>query len=496
LPGAAVLAKGKYSAEFLAAIDWALKVDPKDRPQDINEFRAALFASQAGNLGLQDALLASEEEYAPAVKGGWIAALRSPRLLKGRASGAARALLRPASWPIAVKMTIAMVATALLPMVITAHYNLNSALDNVAQNELRNLEQLAQSTAGRISQLLGDSRNLANYLGSDEDFVKFLSKPPTEAGKAEIKAKLEGLIKANPDVQLAMVMDTAGNAVVSSDPQVMGRNFKFREYFKTAMQGRPFMTGIVVGAVAGQPGVFYSNPIFAPDGRKVTGAVVLRILADPIGRILKAAQAGGERVSFLVDDDGVIVWHPNEKLLYSSLAPLPNETVAEIVADQRFRRQKIESIGQDDLARVMVRAKQGGNVSYFSSTERREEIAGYAPVPGADWTVGVSESRDYFAAPLNKLFQNVLVSVVLVGAVFVLLAMLFARTIVKPIQQLTGAAHALKDGDFANANIAVRSNDEVGQLARTFNVMIDVLRQRERERSGRRSALGYEKEDS
>jgi hypothetical protein len=35
----------------------------------------------------------------------------------------------------------------------------------------------------------------------------------------------------------------------------------------------------------------------------------------------------------------------------------------------------------------------------------------------------------------------------------------------------------------------------VGQLARTFNVMIDVLRQRERERSGRRSALGYDKED-
>jgi HAMP domain-containing protein len=32
----------------------------------------------------------------------------------------------------------------------------------------------------------------------------------------------------------------------------------------------------------------------------------------------------------------------------------------------------------------------------------------------------------------------------------------------------------------------VRSNDEVGRLARTFNVMIDVLRQRERERDGRR----------
>jgi nitrogen fixation/metabolism regulation signal transduction histidine kinase len=74
--------------------------------------------------------------------------------------------------------------------------------------------------------------------------------------------------------------------------------------------------------------------------------------------------------------------------------------------------------------------------------------------------------------------------------------MVFARSIVRPIQQLTSAAHALKAGDYDKANIAVRSNDEVGQLARTFNVMIDVLRQRERERERRRAVqLGYEKDE-
>jgi hypothetical protein len=43
--------------------------------------------------------------------------------------------------------------------------------------------------------------------------------------------------------------------------------------------------------------------------------------------------------------------------------------------------------------------------------------------------------------------------------------------------------------------VEVRSNDEVGQLARVFTVMIDVLRQRERERDGRRAAVGYKDED-
>jgi len=49
-------------------------------------------------------------------------------------------------------------------------------------------------------------------------------------------------VRANPDIQFAMVMDPAGTAIVAERPQVMGKNFKFREYFKEAMQGRPHMT--------------------------------------------------------------------------------------------------------------------------------------------------------------------------------------------------------------------------------------------------------------
>jgi C4-dicarboxylate-specific signal transduction histidine kinase len=390
-------------------------------------------------------------------------------------------------------MTLAMMATALAPMMIVAYYNLDRTQENVAAVELRNLEQLAQSTAGRVSQLLSDSRVLADYVGTDEDFVAYLTKP-TKEGTAATLGKLQGLVKANPDIQFTMVMDTSGTAIVATDPNVMGKNFKFREYFKQAMEGRPHMTGIIVGAVAGAAGVFYSRPVFDSAG-KVIGAVVMRIKADPIARIVGSARLGDERTPFLIDNHGVIVWHPDEKLMFRSLAPLDQEAQDEIAADQRFRRPSIDSVNQPKLAAVMKGARQRGNVSYYSSVSRREEIAGFAPVSGTGWVVAVSESRDYFAAPLDRLFHNVLYSVALVGAIFLLLALVFARSIVRPIEQLTAAAHSLKAGDYDKANIAVRSGDEVGQLARTFNVMIDVLRQRERERAGRRAvSLGYERE--
>jgi serine/threonine protein kinase/HAMP domain-containing protein len=486
LPSAESLGKGRFSVEFLRAVDWMLCRHPADRPQDLAQLRPVLFASHAGALGLQEALRKSDEDgLIPSGADTWAAAVRSPQLLKGKLARLARALKRPVSWPLAVKMTSAMVATALAPMMITAYYNLNAAQSHVAGVELRNLEQLAQSTAGRISQLIAGSRSLADYVGTDDNFVAYLGKP-TAAGTRTLLAKLNGLARTNPDVQFAMVMDAAGNALVATDPQVMGKNFRFREYFRQAMEGRAYMTGVVVGSVAGAAGIFFSRPVFAPDGKKVIGAVVMRIKADPIARVLAGASQDSDRVPFLVDGDGVIVWHPDEKLMYHSLMPLRPEALAQIAADQRFRRNEVQSINQPELARVMVDARDRGNVAYRSSVTGRDEIAGYSPVPDSDWVVAVSESRDTFAAPLDRLFEKVIVSVILAGVIFVALALIFARSIVRPVETLTAAAHSLKSGDYAHANIEVRSNDEVGQLARTFNVMIDVLRQRERERGGNR----------
>ena len=478
-PSAKALCAGKYSEEFLGAIDWALRMHPNDRPQSVEDFRSMLFGSHAGALGLQEALRRGDDEDGTE-KLGWAQTLRSPRLLRARVGRFARNVWRPANWPIALKMTLAMVLTALTPLMIVAYYNFDRTQEHLTQVELRNLEQIAQSTAGRISQLITDSRNLAAYVGTDDDFVKYLM-APTPAGTQETLRKLNGLVKANPDIQFTMVMTPAGDAIVATDPAVMGRNFKFREYFKVAMEGTPYMTGIIVGSVAGASGVFYSRPVSDPTG-KVIGAVVMRIKADPIGRILANAQVGQDRLPFLVDGDGVVVWHPDEKRMFKSLVPLSKETLAEIVADQRFRRPTIESLNEPKLAAELVRARARGNVSYFSSVSRRDEIAGFAPVPGHDWVVGVSESKDYFSAPLEKLFWNVVASVGIVGTIFVILALLFARSIVRPIQSLTASAHALKSGEYAKANVTVRSGDEIGQLARVFNVMIDVLRQRERER--------------
>ena len=485
MEAAAVVGEGKFSAEFLNAIDWALKVKPEERPQDVRQFATALFASHAAALGLTEALAAGADKEAEQET--WLNTLKSVRLIRRRIKRFGDLLFRPSSWPMAIKMTLAMVVTALLPMIITAYYNVNGSIDSISKTELRNLEQIAENAAARITQLIDDTNKLGIFLGTDRDFVGYLEKP-SDAIAAEIRRKLANLRTSNPNIELVMVFDAEGTAKIATDSAVQGRNFKFREYFKLAMEGRPFVSSMLVGAATGQMGVFFAQPVRNKDD-KVIGAVVMRTAALPFEKMLSDLQAG-TRLATLVDDDGVLVYHPDPATRFKSLAPLSQKQAEEIKADQRFRRDNIDSVNMPELSNALLAATRAGNISYVSSITQKEEIAGYAPVKGHIWVVAISESKEEFSAPLDRLFSNVLQSVFWVGMVFVLIAMLIARSIVNPIKELQTAALALKRGDYEKASVQVRSNDEIGQLGRTFNVMIDVLRQRERERERASGGLG------
>jgi len=373
-----------------------------------------------------------------------------------------------------------MVATALLPMLMTSAYNQRDSLAAVSGAELRYVEQMAHSTAGRVAQFIADSRKLTRALATDAAFVATLSTPDPAALPA-LSDKLRRLTAANPDVQLMLLMDAAGNAVSSSDPAVQGKNFAFRQYFQVAMTGKPFTTGLVVGAVAGASGMVYAEPVRDADER-IVGVFALRMRGTAVGLIVDEVRHDRSLTSFLIDGDGVIIHHPRPELLYRSLMPLRPEELAAIRADQRFRRDRIDSLNETELGAAMVDARASGTISYRSVQSGQPVITGYAPVAGHDWIVGISEPRASFEAPLQRLTTTLLWSVALVGLLFTALALRFARRIVSPIRGLTAAANALKAGDYSAAAVKVESRDEVGQLGRTFNVMIDVLRQRERER--------------
>ena len=474
MPSAFEVGQGRFGEPFLHAIDWALQSDPMQRPRSIAQWRTALLAGHLEQLALKDVLSNSDGHSGTEVgaHSAW------PRRLGAMLITAAL----PPRWPLTVKLTLAMLATALLPMLATAFYNLGGSLTALEASQLGKVELIAHNTAGRLAQLLDGSRKLARMMASDDDFTRWLAQPDP-AGRQPLHDKLMSMVRANADVREVLVVDAAGSVRLSSNVQSEGSSLAAREHVRQALGGQSHTTGLLVDSM--QPdaaGVAFAEPLRDAAGQP-QGALVLRLRAAAVSAILDEVRHESDLMPFLIDADGVLVAHPRQDLMFRSLMALDIEALARIRADRRFQDHAVTSLNEQTLGKAMVGATAPGHVSYRSTMSGEQEIAGFAPVDEHHWVVGVSKSRAAFEAPLDRLYDHLLWSVALVGLLFSGLALRFARGIVQPIRALTQGALALKQGDFERAHVDVKGRDELGTLARTFNVMTDVLRQRERERS-------------
>ncbi|HTB23200.1 MAG TPA: SpoIIE family protein phosphatase [bacterium] len=95
---------------------------------------------------------------------------------------------------------------------------------------------------------------------------------------------------------------------------------------------------------------------------------------------------------------------------------------------------------------------------------------------------GVTVGQAYIALSQEKIrevMEETTLKVVALAAVFVLLALIsavmLADVIVRPVKRLTRGALAVGGGDL-DASVEVRSDDELGVLARTFNAMTQGLK--------------------
>jgi sigma-B regulation protein RsbU (phosphoserine phosphatase) len=92
--------------------------------------------------------------------------------------------------------------------------------------------------------------------------------------------------------------------------------------------------------------------------------------------------------------------------------------------------------------------------------------------------LSVDYQVDVFLDRLRELDATVLQGSVAGALCALLLGLLFARQLTRPISALTGAVARVTGGDLSQS-LPVRSRDEVGVLTRAFNEMVEGLRQRD-----------------
>ncbi len=105
-----------------------------------------------------------------------------------------------------------------------------------------------------------------------------------------------------------------------------------------------------------------------------------------------------------------------------------------------------------------------------SPQPRTQDMLAFSPLSVAPWGVSLREPQETVFSPAITLRRNfIILGIIALGAALVL-AMGMSRSIVRPIQLLIQASKRLGQGDL-HEPIAIRSRDETGVLADSFELM-------------------------
>ncbi|MBP2664715.1 MAG: methyl-accepting chemotaxis sensory transducer with Cache sensor [Firmicutes bacterium] len=181
------------------------------------------------------------------------------------------------------------------------------------------------------------------------------------------------------------------------------------------------------------------------------GVIGEDILLETLSDIIKKATLEGKGYAFIMDAKGVVLAHPEEKLLSSNI---------------------VENEQHKDVAKQML-SRDSGTLQYVFSGENR--ITVFRKVPSTGWILAFTVLQDDVYAPLVSLRNTYLEIDFFALIIMAFCTILLARKIVAPISALTGNARKMAEGDLT-VKARVEGKDEIAVLSQAFNQMGDNLR--------------------
>lgn len=279
------------------------------------------------------------------------------------------------------------------------------------------------------------------------------------------------------------MLDLDGINIVDTNEVNEGRSEANEDYFVQALRtGTVTMTTVRFEQNTGGVFFYISVPIRGSDQ------------PGPIIGVLRARLALSTVQTLLVDQiqqptDTLIVLDQNrvriadtryDDLLFRAIAPFDALQLAELQASEQLPPLNLESVTRavGDMSEAIDTMDLVTDTSYtghIHPTDPTRWQVVIVPMESQPWLVAYARPAPIFFAPIHRLNNGILLlSIVLFGGAL-LTAVILARSISRPIRNLTAIADEVSKGRL-DIKADVLSQDEVGILARTFNQMTTQLR--------------------
>mgnify|MGYP001387983672 CR=1 FL=1 len=346
-----------------------------------------------------------------------------------------------------IRLTGLFLALALAPLLITgilAVWQSRSALQGRIQAELeRGVRVQTESVAAWIAERLGDMRVLAGTAR-----VRTLD-PAQVADSVQQYFEMWGLYET------MFLVDTIGQPVYITDGSRF--NLADRAYFQRALRGEVVFSEPVVSRATGNVVMVVAAPVLV-EGR-VVGVVGGTVRTDVIAEQLQDYWSGETGDAYLLNAEALFI--------------TPSRFTDEIKAAGLIQARTELELQADTLGARAALAGDTG-VAEYTDYRGRAVVGAFAPVPGQQWALLIEQDLAEVFAPLDRLLAGLGLAVVAATAGVVAAAVWAAHGIAKPVTAVAGVAQRLAQGD-VQQTVAVRGQDEIGQMAEAFRETITYL---------------------
>ena len=344
----------------------------------------------------------------------------------------------------------------------------------VLENSTEYTSQLIGQVNNDIDSYIGYMENISVIVADNSDVWDYLfGKELSEEREKELPERILGVFRTITDTRNDIVnialLPRKREALINQgrarlNPYINVSELAWYQEAEAAGGETVISSSHVQNAIFGSYDwvVTLSRNISRKDDPEAGGIFFVDLNYSAISDLCERLSLGNRGYIYILDENGGIVYHPQQQLIYSGMK---KELITEVM-----ETKESSFLSKDGRLYTVSRSEQTGWI-----------VVGVSMVP--ELMHRADEARTIYLVIALALFLAALA-----------LAYLLSDEITKPIKALEKSMKEVEKGNFAHAALDVREENEIGHLSRNFNMMTEEIKnlmvQRDREQQiKRRSEL-------
>lgn len=262
----------------------------------------------------------------------------------------------------------------------------------------------------------------------------------------------------NPDFEMLFFADTRGDFVTSTGGK---GNVADRSYWKSIMENGAShaVSDTLISKATGQRVFALAHAVTNEKGDRI-GIAAATVTLTTLSKIVQSINIGHSGISWVVDNTGLLVAHPDPSLTMK----------LNFLKSSEAGYQGLEAIGQK-----ILKGEAGQGVYVRPNGKRFISI--FNPIPNTPgWSFGIAIQHSEYMERPERLISYIAWLMAGMLVTMLLVVFLLSGKISAPVLLLKEGVSEVSAGNL-NHRLDIRTGDEIQELAEAFNRMTDDLKE-------------------